>query len=277
MALPENFNSVEHFQGVVRKVHNRKVKDYFSDVGADGIDPDITTSRGSLRTACIIDDNDTLTQSLFKYMFYHLTVRRGEEFLEPCYGIPTGTYQQTFKFRPQIKLIFKEDLDDVELGYRPLTMECSFKLMDEDSDSLTKTRPQSFANKIKTEFMAVSGYKFHKGKHQLIYTDKDKGYQLKIYPYSVTEGKELISKILDIQGHTPDWENLNKSENDQPSGAYPTIPSSKQILGKTQRQPRKRPVGWVRFQHAECHIWGLTKPVILADRVYRFLEALARP
>ncbi len=277
MTLPDDFNSIEHFQGVIRKVHNRQVRDFFSDVGNDEWESDITTSRASLRTACTIEDNDTLVQSLFKYLFYHVTVRRGDEFIDPCYGIPTGTYQQTFKFRPQIKLIFKEDLEDVDPEFRPLTMECSLRLMDEDSESLTNTKLQTLANKIKIEFMSGSGYKFHKGKHQLVYTDKDKGYQLKIYPYSVTEGKDLISKILDIQGHTPNWENLNKSENDQPSGAYPIIPPNKQILGKSKKQPRKRPVGWVRFQYAECHLWGLEKPVILADRIYRFKESLTRP
>lgn len=276
MTLPDNFDDWEHFQDTVRRIQRRNVLEFFSDVGDESWDPDITTTRGSLRVACMPSDNDTVMQMIARFLFYHITIRRGEEFTEPCYGIPIGTYHETRKFRPQVRLYFKEDLDEVETGYRPLDAQICFRLMNETESTLSKSELTTLANKIKTEFTTNNGYKFKKGKTLLSYNEPEKGYKIQLYAFSATEGKEVIGKVLDIQNHTPDWSKLTINENDMPSNAYPTIPPTKTILGKQRKQPRKRPVGFVRFQYATCAVWGLTKPVALVDRIYRFGDPLVR-
>jgi hypothetical protein len=183
----------------------------------------------------------------------------------PIYGIPVGQAHETRKFKPQVCLQFKERADEVDPDYRPLTAEIKFRLMDETEDSITESKLKTIANKIKTEFGANGGFKWKKGKTLCAYNDPEKGYKLHIYAYSTSEGKEVINKVLDIQSHTPDWEKLTINENDQPSSAYPTIPRTKTIAGKTVRLPRRRPVGTVRFVRATCAVWGLTRPVPLID------------
>ena len=98
----------------------------------------------------------------------------------PWVGMPKGSLDPTRKYKPQIFLYFKEDLDDVEEGYAPVEGKISFRLMNEDSESITRTKLTTIANKIKTEFGQGNGFTWKKGKEYYSYTDKEKGYQLQI-------------------------------------------------------------------------------------------------
>ena len=65
MPLPDNFSPWEHLQNVLRQVHNRIVKEEFSDITDDD---DIVTPRGSLKKACLLDDNDSAEMTVFKVL-----------------------------------------------------------------------------------------------------------------------------------------------------------------------------------------------------------------
>ncbi|BAZ46373.1 hypothetical protein NIES4102_34040 [Chondrocystis sp. NIES-4102] len=45
-------------------------------------------------------------------------------------------------------------------------------------------------------------------------------------------------------------------------------------MGKVRRKPRKRPIGRVKFAYAELFIPGVTKPIVLIDRVGAKVGAL---
>lgn len=272
--LPNNFNSWEHFQKIWMRTHNRNVREQFSDVGDENWNPDINTPRGSLRVACTMVDTDTVQQCLARWLFFHGDVRQWEQFNEPVYGVPVGIENETRKYKPQVRLFFKEDLDQVEEGYYPLTGEINFRLMDESTESITMFKLENIARQIKTEFGAKGGFRWHRGRYLLSYNDWAKGYKLQILCFSEAVGKEIIQKTLNIQNHTPDWANLTVSQNGSPSAAFPTIPELEIVLGKRIRKPRKRGSGYVRFLHATCKVWGLTKPVALYDRSYRLLNPL---
>jgi hypothetical protein len=274
MALPNDFSSWEHFQNVWRRIHNRNVAQYFRDVGPEDWDPDINTSRGSLRVASTIDDNDTAMQAIARWLFFHGDVRGWDAFTEPIYGVPVGYYHQTRKFRPQIGLFFREDARDVEEGYTALRSQICFRLINESSESITRAELERLGNRIKTEFGAANGYRWHRGKTLLSYYEPDKGYKFRIYSFTEGDGRQLIDKVLSIQGHNPDWKYLTINENAEPTQAFPTVPPTMNIIGKRLRAPRTRPSGYVRFQYAVCSIWGATKPVPLFDRSYRFLDPL---
>jgi hypothetical protein len=156
----------------------------------------------------------------------------------------------------------------------PLRARISYRLMNETSTSLTKTELTSLANRIKTEFGASNGYIWRKGKDMATYKDVENGYDFQLLVRSKTDAKELISKILDTNQDTPDWKFLQYKENDEPTSAYPTLPPAQVILGDSIREPRRRPIGEVRFLYAHCDIWGRGKPVILYDRSFRYLNAL---
>jgi hypothetical protein len=267
--LPEEFREVEHFQDVLRLTHNRQIKEFFRDL-KEPWDRNIKTSRSSLRTACQIEDDDSIVLSIAKFLFYHITVRRGEEFTEPVYGIPVGNFNEQRKFRPQIKLHFRESLSEVDPDYRPLRAEISMRLMNETPESLSKTELTKLAKAIKAEFVTGKIYQFKKGKVLVTYKDLENGYDFQLYVYSKSEGIEVIKKCLSIQNHKYESEFLNVSENENTSQAYPTLPKKKTILGKSTSQPRKRPVGNVRFQYAIASLWGVTKPIGLVDVSGRF-------
>lgn len=273
MALPDGFNAFEHLQDTIRKTLAREVREAFDDLG-ENWDPNVATPRSSLRVACTPQDNDTAEMLTMRMLFFYMTMRQAQDLQPPVYGMPVGTYHETRKFRPHVTLYFKEDEEDVDPDYQPIRSQISFRLMNESETTISKSELTTLANKIKTEFGGRTPYKWHKGKVMCHYCDPPKGYGFRVFAYSIAEGKEVINKVLDLQSHSYEADKLTINESDSPAGAYPTIPPSKSILGKSTRLPRKRPVGYVRFQRATCQIWGLTKPVMLLDTTGRVLDAL---
>lgn len=270
MPLPDNFSPWEHLQSVVRQVHNRRVREEFTDL--DGIeDLDINAPRQSLKLACLLKDDDSADMTIIRLMLFFNILRGGADLWPDLYTIPTDRYQQTVRFAPQVTLLFRQDLDDVDQGFRPIEAEISFRLKNETPQTLTEAECLSLANRIRSEFATGAGYQWRKGRTKLAYRDRENGYQFSIFANTVAEGRSVISKILDIQNDTLDGSKLTISELGEPP---PIIPPTDLILGQVQRLPRIRPVGSVRFQLAELHVWGVKKPVILVDRTGRRRNAL---
>jgi hypothetical protein len=265
MTLPNGFSPVQHFKSVAIKTYNKIVKEEFKDID-DNLDPDITTPRASLKQACLIDNDDSSIMINNRMMLFYFVLRVAQDLQAPIYGIPVASYNESFKYRPTVTLYFKEDLEDVDPDFQPLRSQISYRLMNKNETTLTKTELTTLATKIKQEFGINNGYKFKRGKVFCSYIDKENGYQLRLFVFSDTEGKEVINKILDLENKTPNWEYLTISQNENPTEAFPTLPPLETILGKQTRLPRKRPVGYVRFTHATCQLWGKTKPVTLYCR-----------
>lgn len=274
MSLPEGFNSFEHLQSTIIRVHNREVRDAFSDLGGTGWSPNINSPRASLRQACTIRDDDNAIMMLLRQNLFFMSLRKARDYQAPIVGMPKGSLDPIRKYRPQIVLYFREDLGDVEEEYPPVDGRISFRLMDKDSENITKTDLTAIANKIKTELGINNGYTWKKGKEYYNYTDKDKGYQLQILAFSETEAKQLINKVLGIQNHSFQGKKFTKSSNEAPTDAYPTIPPQQNILGKPTREPRRRPVATVRFQYAMANLWGRAELIPLYDRTFNYLDAL---
>jgi len=274
MTLAINFDEWEHLQSTLMNAHNRLVREEFSDVGGDNWEPSITGSRASMRVAATIQQNDTAPMVACRLFFYYFTLRKAQDLQPMVYSYPVEDTQAVRKFKPQIVLFFQEDEDEVENGFMPLRARISYRLMNETSTSITKTELTSFANRIKTEFGANNGYLWRKGKDMATYKDVENGYDFQLLVRSKADAKELISKVLDTNQDTPDWKYLQYKENDEPTSAYPTLPPNQVILGDATREPRRRPIGTVRFLYSYCDIWGRGKPVILYDRSFRYTNAL---
>jgi len=270
MPLPDNFSPAEHLQDVTLKVQNRLVKEEFSDLGDETWDADITTSRGSLRVACTHLDTDSIDMTLVRLWLFYGCLRKAKDFHPHIYGIPVTSFKELRKYKPQISLFFLEDHNDIEPGYSPITGEISFRLMNQESNSLSMSEVTNYANRIKTQFATASGFIWKKGKEMVSYTDWKKGYQLQLLCRDKAEGRRVIEQVLDIQAHTPDWKNMNKSGNEEPASAYPTIPPTEIILGKPRRLPRRRPIADVRFQYALLDLHELPNPICLVDRSHTF-------
>lgn len=272
MPLPANFNEWEHLQGQIMRLHNRAVRDWFNDAPDD----DISTSRASMKQACLIKDNDTTALMHMRMWLFEVTCGRLASLQTPVYGIPVQELQQDTKFKPQVKLIFYEDLQDVEDGYRAIEGEITFRLMNETSESITPANAMSLANKIRSEFATGSLYRWHRGRYKATYLDKENGYDFRLQVFNQSEAEELIRKVLSIKDKVPDWSLFTYHETKDASSAYPTIPGTQRVYGQTVKKPRKRPVGWVRFRKAQLLIWGRNKAVTLVDSTGYSRDALLK-
>lgn len=271
MALPDDFNPAEHFQDTIKRTYNREVREWFSDLDSDELG--LETPRASLRVACTHQENDSLPITLGRMQFFDMVVARKFSGLGAT-GEKSPPYSVNRRGKPMIKLYFLEDFDDAELGYRRCEGEISFRLMNQSVETLTNAEAIQYANRIKTEFGAGGGFVWRKGKILASYADWEKGYQLQLLVRTEAEAKRVIGKVLDIQNHTPDWEYLSYKVSDSPSQAYPTLPPTQVILGKSRRLARRRPIADVRFKYGLLFIPGLPNPVALYDRSGRYPDPL---
>lgn len=272
--MPQPAQPAENLQDIIKKWFNREVREYFSDLNVDdNWDPDLTAPRVSLANACQHKDEDSLLLTMLKAWFFeHI---KSQTYRVPYYGVPVSSFQEARRFRPQIKLYFREDLEDVEPGYTPVAGEITFRLMAHSSETITPSIAATFANRVKLALGAGgSGHIWRKGKDMANYTDWGKGYQLQLLVRSEAEGRELIGKVLDIQNDSPQWSKMTYSTNEEPMAAYPTIPEVDYIYGQTRRLPRKRPIASCRFQYALLHVHGIASPIVLYDRSYTYSTAL---
>jgi hypothetical protein len=273
MTLPEDFSPTEHLQDTIKQVYNQEVRDFFADITSEELD--ISTPRSSLRTACLHQEEDTVDMTISRQLLFDTVILQR---LRNDEGSATRdlNYRILRRNKPKITLHFLEDLKDVEFGYRPVTGEIAFRLMHETTTSLSKSEATNYGTKIKSIFGSTGGFVWKKGKEVCSYSDWDQGYQLQLMSRNESEGRRVVERVLEIQSHAPDWENFNLSQNGEPSQAFPTVPPSETILGKTHKLPRRRPIADVRFQFASLKLSGLPKPVILFDRSGRHAETLVK-
>lgn len=185
--------------------------------------------------------------------------------------------------KPQIQLCFLEDSNfnkkaapnNIEEGRRRVEGLITFRLMNETTDSISIGNLKGIANKIKLVFAANGGYVWEKGKEMYAYTDWDLGYQLQLLCQTKTTAKELVTRVLSLQNHTPNWTYFTTNENDNALARYPETPPTKIILGESVKVPRQRPRVDVRFQYAVAHIHQLKEPVALCDRGRKLISPLA--
>ncbi|MEL7354075.1 MAG: hypothetical protein AAFN38_21815 [Cyanobacteria bacterium J06560_5] len=258
----------EQLQSTMRNYLNREVREWFQDVDFDALD--IKTSRGALAASCRHDDNDSFLMTIGRAMLFESLIR--QRFESALLGGKGDTGETVFRptvrrrLKPQLKLFFMEDIQDVADGYAPVSGRISIRLMSHDSSSVTPAIARTYATKVKTNFSSGSGFVWRKGKDMCSYTDWDKGYQFQLLCRSESEGRRVVEQVLDIQNDSPDWSKFQHKENAEPATAYPTIPGRERIYGEIRQEPRLRPIADVRFKYASLHIEGLPTPIILVDR-----------
>jgi hypothetical protein len=268
MAVSRNW---AHLRDFLRKTYNREVNEWFKDI-ADEF-PDNSTSRKGAKRACLILPTESQNMAIAKMQVFRLVVQRTH--LRPdVYALPIEERDEIRKYKPQVILWFKEDAEDVDDGYPPVEGRIAYRLVNETSETITKTELTSIANRIKSQFGGATGYVWRKGKDMASYKDISNGYDFQILCRAKSDAKELITKVLATNNDVPDWKYLQYKESDEPSQAYPTLPSNQIILGNVIREPRRRPIASVRFQYSYCLIWGRKEAVRLYDRTYSYLNAL---
>jgi hypothetical protein len=266
MPLPNNFSPWEHLQNVIRFAHNGQVRKEFDDIV---VDDDISTPRGSLKVASLIDDKDTSTMTLIRLFLYHIIIKGYG--MPEIYAVPFTDINESVRYSPKIFLNFCQNYRDVDADDSAVEGQISFRLVGETAETLSQANVNTYAQRIKTLFGNSGGFQWRKGKNMLTYTDGKKGYFLQLLVRDQAEGKKIVEQVLDIQNHTPDWQYSNYKENLEPTQAYPSSPPNKTIIGKSRKQYRRRPLVTVRFRNAQLHVQGLPNPIVLYDKsgIYR--------
>jgi hypothetical protein len=277
MPEPDSYSPVEQLQDVNKKVANKIIREYFRDVTALEADLDLTSPRQALLKACLHREDDSLLVSILRnQVFYNYTTFARDQ--QPLVtGNLLNELSESNTYRPKITLFFREDDQDIEPGYQLVDMETSWRLTDETSQTITKAKLTTIANRIKTRFGSGNGYIFRKGRKIVSYRDKSKGYEFLIRSRSLEDGRELIRDILTMNGDSLEAEFLKISEVSNELEAFPQNPGTQVILGKRRSKPRKRPLTNVRFRYAYASISGVTHPVYLYSRNFLIPDALVAP
>lgn len=250
---------------------NAEVYRWFKD-----LDNNSNSSRLALRNSLLIQANESRTSALFKVQYFR-------EFVQQVHNKPdiySAPHQETDakrRHKPQINLYFRETYNNKNKGKGLVAGEISFRIMDKESETITQANLQQYANKIKQLFVpTTSSNKFvwKKGKILVSYNDWNKGYALQLLVPNETEGKRIIKQVLSIKNDTPDWENMNVIENEEPLQRYPTNPGTITILGRRESKPVVRPVVNVTFQYAYALLWAKAKPIILVDTIGKYRNAI---
>ena len=275
MALPANFNHWEHLQDMIRREHNKIVARYFSDLGDATWEPNLSSSRAQLRTACTIQDKDTAVQTHIRLYLFYEVLGYGRKRLGNFYGIPAREFQESFAGRPQCFLFFSQDKASVPDGMNPVTAEISFRLHNETSETITEAKATNLANAIKREM--ISGNKaiyFSKGRNIYSYNDRNLGYKLQIYATSTDEAEKVIIPVLKIRGHDYEPSKLSTSIPKRPSLNIPR--KSKTVYGKSKKERRWRPSARVRFRSAYLYVHGLDYNIPLIDTTGHWFDSLVK-
>jgi hypothetical protein len=238
----------EHLQDVYLKVFNKQVRASFREDLQDG---DISTDAGSMKEACLIKDSDNAVMMLLRVNLFYLVREEGRQLHPPMYMLPMQEYQDELANKIQVILYFEESKDEArKKKRRPITQRCSFRLMKETVETLSAADVEELRREIRTTFPRT--YKFRKGRIKLSYRDKANGYEMIVTPYTESEGRELITKVLSLRDKTPNWEFLTNSESGKNFAKRETVI----YQGKSKKTPEKRPIGYVYLKRAELKLPG---------------------
>ncbi len=270
MPLPKDFNEVENLQDIVRREHNKAVKAWFKNQA----DNDVSSPKARLKHSCIIKDDDSLLITLIRQWLFEVTVGRSQAIQAPVYSAVQLDEFSEIRFKPQVQLFFQESQTAAtyDPNFYPVKGEISFRLMDENSSTMSRSKAEILARKIRDEF-AKPLFVWEKGWYYCSYQDVERGYKLKVLVKSEAEGKRVIKQVLKIQSHTFDEQFFQFVDHNR---TYQAIPSTELIYGRTRKKRRVRPRADVRFRHAKLLIYGLNNAINLVDAGGRLRSVIER-
>lgn len=236
---------------------NAEIQRWFKDVET------VSVNRTKLRDSLLIQKNESRTSAMFKIQFFRDSVQKVHDHVTVL-GEPQDNFEteHLFEFHPQVTLYFEQDREAVPDGYEPIRANISFRLMDETTETITKSNVETLAKQIRTELATGQGYTFDKGKYLCKYSDKKHGYELQLYTLNGNEGEQLARKIVGIRNHTFEEDGFRVVE---PKKNAVNTSSNITVLGTTVKKRRWRPSAKVRFRHACLYVKNRPRPICLVD------------
>jgi hypothetical protein len=260
MALPENFSEWENLQDLVRLDHNKAVRDYFKNQPDD----DISTPKARLKHTCFIKDEDTSVMTFMRMWLFEITCGRAQAIQRPVYGIPVEELQANVKFKPQVKLYFLEPYDPHvhdSKTHHQAEGEITFRLMNESSESISRSEAETLARAIKAE-LATPPLIWEKGWFKCTYLDPEHGYDMRLLVKNKTEGEKIVRKVIGVRNHPFDRDYFQFIEHDR---SYPVNPGTHRVYGRQRNKSVKRRRADVKFKYAQLLIWGMPNPINLVS------------
>ncbi|MBD2519956.1 hypothetical protein H6G93_34445 [Nostoc sp. FACHB-973] len=257
MPLPEGFDEWENLQDIVRLEHNKAVRAYFKNQP----DNDVSNPKPRLKHSCLMKDDDTSTMTLMRMWLFEITCGHAQALQRPVYGIPWHEVQSERTFKPQVKLYFLEPYNfNLHGDGTPQSEgEITFRLMNESSETISRTNAETLARTIKNVF-ATPPFTWNKGHFKCTYSDKERGYELKLLVTSKAEGERIIRAVLDIQNHPFERDFLQYIDNDR---TYPATAGTHRVYGRQVKKFTRRRTADVKFRFAQLLVWGKQNPVNL--------------
>ncbi|NEP49887.1 MAG: hypothetical protein F6K65_14155 [Moorea sp. SIO3C2] len=228
-------------------------------------DDKINLTKEALKEALKIDaKNDTIMVVLGKIVLFLvakniMTAYEKTVLYWPIDEIPRKYQSQAV----QIRLMFSSEKQNELWLKLPTknTTQISFRLPNETYKTYTPAKAKKLAESIK-RVMTTPLFSWTKGKYMVTYYDVTNGYQLQILCSEEQEGRKVISKVLEIQGHEFEEENYRFIKNND---AYPDNPGTETIYGKKRKKPERRKVVKVEFRYAYITPYLSEDPVYLVD------------
>ena len=241
----------ERRQNTFRQLHNREVREVFSDVfdpPADGIpyDPSKVTPLDSprrvMRQDVIIDDGDSFSEMWLKRELLKFMEDDDVPVFLPNYDdIPI-----TVKDKPHVHLQFIEKESTATANRRARVKALiSFRVVEKTISTITRSDLNELKREISLAFPA--SYTLNKGRTKYSYRDKANGFEFILALTSESEAKDVITKVLGIRDKTPDWDLLRVSN--APDENF-MVKKSISILGTLEKIPLRRPLAVCYFRKA---------------------------
>lgn len=256
-------------RSVVRKVYNREIYDWFKDLPADAL-PSNIGGRVAARSACVIGAQDSIQTVILKIQLFE-RIKQSITLLPKVTGTTYPDIDESYEHRPLITLYFLQDLDSVPDGFRAVPGRISFRLVGENSDTITETKLKEIAREIKNQFALGGGVIWEKGKNMVVYRDVKNGLKLQVLCRSEANGVDIVQRVCNVIDKPYDADKKQYNEPSRPSSTSPV--GTDLILGKRVKERRWRPTVNVRFLYATAKISGLENAVPLVDRSKQFFQA----
>lgn len=238
----ENSSPFERRQNTLRQLHNREVREVFSDVvdpRTDGTayDPTKVTALDSprrvLRSDCLIEDGDSFAEMWQKKELLKYMKDDDVPVLLPNYDdVPI-----TVTTKPHVHLYFLEKKSTAILARRRrVDALISFRITEKTVSTITKADLTELTREINLAF--PSSFQLNKGRNKYSYRDKENGFEFILSLVSETEAKDVITKVLAVRDKTPDWDRLTTSTSEKNF----TITQTINILNVPEKLPKQRQI-----------------------------------
>ncbi len=235
---------------------NAEVYTWFKDL-------ETTPNRGrtALRDSLLILPKDSRTSAMFKIQYFRQFVQKTHLKSEVFIDMTDRVYEG-FTMRPEVSLYFYKKVKIAAGHYELNKGFISYRLTNETSASLTPASNRRRAEKIKELFGEPTQFVWHKGHIKYTYLDTIHGYDFRFLATTESEAKRVITQVMHIENHTPEWDLLKTHTSEK---KFTETKQKKYIYGKERDVPRWRPTVSVPFVEATMKIHGIPSPITLVS------------